>query len=256
MSFESSSPHPHPLPELATRTDALKQAAQSAIDYLEGLDARPVAPKPESVADMRALCAPLPESETDPAEVVRLLSDLGGPASMAISGGRFFGFVIGGCLPAAMAASWLVNTWDQNAGLWVVSPAAADLEDTAAQLGYASCSDCPEGTAGEVVTGATVANFMARRGAPSFARTRRLGRGGRDGIPRRAGDPGSCGRRRWISSCSNRSPCLGSARSAWSAVPARLPVDACAPTRCRASTNARFSACRRATSTQGSPRSR
>ncbi len=102
--------------ESATRTAVLRQAADSAVAYLDGLDSRPVAPTPESVAGLRTLCGPLPEEKTDPAEVVRLLGEVGGPATMAISGGRFFGFVIGGCLPAAMAASWLVSTWDQNAG--------------------------------------------------------------------------------------------------------------------------------------------
>jgi glutamate/tyrosine decarboxylase-like PLP-dependent enzyme len=160
MSFESPRSDSHPRPELAARTAALRQAAQSAIDYLEGLDARPVAPTPESVAALGALCGPLLESPTDPAEVVRLLSEVGGPASMAISGGRFFGFVIGGCLPAAMAASWMVNTWDQNAGLWLASPVAADLEDTAVKW-VCDLLGLPEGSAGGVVTGATVANFTA-----------------------------------------------------------------------------------------------
>jgi glutamate/tyrosine decarboxylase-like PLP-dependent enzyme len=147
-------------PELATRTAVLKQAAQAAVDYLEGLDDRPVAPTAESTKALVALRGPLPDSKTDPGEVVRLLSEVGGPASMAISGGRFFGFVIGGSLPAAMAASWLVSAWDQNAGLWVASPVAAELEDTAVEW-TRELLGLPEGTAGGVVTGATVANFTA-----------------------------------------------------------------------------------------------
>jgi glutamate/tyrosine decarboxylase-like PLP-dependent enzyme len=147
-------------PELATRTAVLKHAAQAAVDYLEGLDGRPVAPTAESTKALAALRAPLPDSKTDPGEVVRLLSEVGGPASMAISGGRFFGFVIGGSLPAAMAASWLVSAWDQNAGLWVASPVAAELEDTAVEW-TRELLGLPEGTQGGVVTGATVANFTA-----------------------------------------------------------------------------------------------
>jgi len=162
-------------PELAIRTAVLKQASDSAVKYLEDLDARPVAPEPASVDDLLKLCAPLPEAETDPAEVVRLLSEVGGPASMAISGGRFFGFVIGGCLPAAMAASWLVNTWDQNAGLWVATPVAAELEDTAVEW-TRELLGLPEGTVGGVVTGATVANFTAL----AAARHHLLGRAGWD----------------------------------------------------------------------------
>ena len=147
-------------PELATRTSALKLAAQSATEYLQGLETRSVAPKPESVAALRTLCGPLPEASTDAEEVVRLLHEFGGPASVAIAGGRFFGFVIGGCLPAAAAASWLVSTWDQNGGLWVASPAGGDLEDTAVEW-VRELLGLPEETAGGVVTGATMANFTA-----------------------------------------------------------------------------------------------
>jgi glutamate/tyrosine decarboxylase-like PLP-dependent enzyme len=146
--------------ELATRTAALEHAARSAVEYLRDLDSRPIAPKPESVAALSALRGPLPEAKTDPAEVVRLLAEIGGPATMAISSGRFFGFVIGGCLPAAMAASWLVDTWDQNAGLWAATPVAAELEDVAVEW-TRELLGLPEGTAGGVVTGATVANFTA-----------------------------------------------------------------------------------------------
>lgn len=161
--------------ESATRTAVLRQAADSAVAYLDGLDSRPVAPTPESVAGLRTLCGPLPEEKTDPAEVVRLLGEVGGPATMAISGGRFFGFVIGGCLPAAMAASWLVSTWDQNAGLWIATPISADLEATAVDW-TRELLGLPEGTAGGVVTGATVANFTAL----AAARHRLLDRAGWD----------------------------------------------------------------------------
>jgi glutamate/tyrosine decarboxylase-like PLP-dependent enzyme len=146
--------------ELAARTAVLQQAAQSAVDYLQGLDTRAVAPSPESIAALHALRGPLPETSTDPAEVIRLLSEFAGPATLAVSGGRFFGFVIGGCLPAAMGASWLVNAWDQNGCLWVTSPAGADLEDTAVEWAR-ELLGLPEGTGGGVVTGATAANFTA-----------------------------------------------------------------------------------------------
>ena len=154
-------------PELAQRTAILQQAAQSAVAYLEALDRRSVAPSAEAVSAMRALRTSLPESETAPAEVIRLLGEFGGPATMAISGGRFFGFVIGGCLPAAMAASWLVDTWDQNAGLWTATPVAAELEETAVEWAR-ELLGLPEGIAGGVVTGATVANYTALAAARHF----------------------------------------------------------------------------------------
>jgi glutamate/tyrosine decarboxylase-like PLP-dependent enzyme len=166
---------PAPRGEGATRTAILRQAAESAVAYLEGLDSRTVAPTPEAVAALAALRGPLPETGTDPAEVMRLLSEVAGPATMGISGGRFFGFVIGGCLPAAMGASWLVDTWDQNAGLWAATPAAAVLEDIAVEW-VRELLGLPEGTCSGVVTGATVANFTAL----AAARHRLLARSGWD----------------------------------------------------------------------------
>lgn len=145
-------------PELATRTAALKQAAQAAVDYLDGVDTRPVAPKPEAVAALCALTGPTPEAPTDPAEVARLLAQYGSPATVAQGGGRYFGFVNGGCLPAAMAASWLVSAWDQNAAMHVQSPVAATLEETAIEW-TRDMLGLPVGTGGAVVTGATLANF-------------------------------------------------------------------------------------------------
>jgi glutamate/tyrosine decarboxylase-like PLP-dependent enzyme len=140
------------------RTAVLQQAAQSAIDYLGGLDSRPVAPKPESVAAISALTGPTPEAPTNPAEVARLLAENGSPATVAQGGGRYFGFVNGGCLPAAMAAAWLVSAWDQNAAMHVQSPVAATLEETAIEW-TRDLLGLPAGTAGAVVTGATMANF-------------------------------------------------------------------------------------------------
>ena len=145
-------------PELETRTAALKQAAQSAVEYLDGLVIRPVAPKPESVAALSALTGPTPEAPTDPTEVVRLLAQYGSQATVAQGGGCYFGFVNGGCLPAAMAAAWLVSTWDQNAAMHVQSPVAATLEETAIEW-TRDMLGLPAGTGGAVVTGATLANF-------------------------------------------------------------------------------------------------
>ena len=79
---------------------------------------------------------------------------------MAKTAGRFFGFVNGGCLPAALAASWLVSAWDQNAAFFVQSPAAITLEEIALEW-VRELLGLPEGTGGAVVTGATMANFSA-----------------------------------------------------------------------------------------------
>ena len=161
----SHSPHsPHSsLPSASlseARTALLKRAARAAMDYLEGVDARGVAPKPEAVAALSALRGPLPPGPTSAEAVLHLLDAYGSPATVAKNNGRFFGFVNGGCLPTALAASWLVSAWDQNAAFYVQSPTAIVLEEIALEW-VRQLLGLPEGTGGAVVTGATMANFTA-----------------------------------------------------------------------------------------------
>jgi glutamate/tyrosine decarboxylase-like PLP-dependent enzyme len=146
-------------PLTTSRSAALETAARHAVEYLEQINFRPVAPSPASVKELQALRGPLPENPESPEEVLALLHRYGSPATCAISGGRYFGFVIGGCVPAAMGASWLVSTWDQNAGLHVASPVAAELEETALNW-TRELLGLPEGCGGSLVTGATMANFL------------------------------------------------------------------------------------------------
>jgi glutamate/tyrosine decarboxylase-like PLP-dependent enzyme len=142
------------------RTALLKRATRDAMDYLESADARSVAPTPKAVAALSALRGPLPPGPTSPEAVLHLLHDFGSPATVAKNNGRFFGFVNGGCLPAALAASWLVSAWDQNAAFFVQSPTAITLEEIALEW-VRELLGLPEGTGGAVVTGATMANFSA-----------------------------------------------------------------------------------------------
>ena len=130
------------------------------MDYLEEIDERRVSPAAEAVAKLGALQGPLPQGPTSPEAVLHLLHEYGSPATVANSGGRYFGFVNGGTLPAAMAAGWLTAAWDQNAAMRVLSPVAVALEETA--IGWVrELLGLPEGTGGVVVTGATIANFCA-----------------------------------------------------------------------------------------------
>jgi len=145
---------------IESRTALLKRAARDAMDYLEGVDARPVAPSPEAVAALSVLRGPLPPGPTSPEAVLHLLHEYGSPATVAKTNGRFFGFVTGDCLPAALAAAWLVSAWDQNAAHHVQSPVAAQLEETAIDW-VRDLFGLPEGTGGAVTTGATMANFSA-----------------------------------------------------------------------------------------------
>ncbi len=160
MDSNSVLPSIHALPGHAERAEALKKTLASALRYLDGLDTRTVAPGPEALAALKTLQRELPQGPTSASEVLRVLDEYGSPATMAMAGGRFFGFVIGGTLPAALAASWLVSAWDQNAGLWLATPGAAALEEIALEW-TRELLGLPPGTGGGVVTGATVANFTA-----------------------------------------------------------------------------------------------
>ncbi len=140
--------------------ELLNDAAARAIRYLDGLGTRSVAPSAQAVARLAELDGRLPEDPTDPAAVLALLDDVGSPATLGTAGRRFFGFVIGGSLPVALAANWLGSAWDQNAGLVVVSPVGAALEDTALRWVLQAFS-LPSSCGGAFVTGATMANFTA-----------------------------------------------------------------------------------------------
>jgi glutamate/tyrosine decarboxylase-like PLP-dependent enzyme len=136
----------------------LHDAAERAARYLHGLDRRTVRPSVGALAALARFREPVPEEPCEAAEVLARLDELGSPATTASAGGRFFGFVTGGSLPAALAASWLATAWDQNAGLAVMSPIAAVLEDAALRW-IVDVIGLPEGTGGGFVTCATAANF-------------------------------------------------------------------------------------------------
>jgi glutamate/tyrosine decarboxylase-like PLP-dependent enzyme len=138
----------------------LENAAQRAMHYLETLEQRSVAPTAEAIAQLATFDEALPTEETDPEEVLRLLDEIGSPATMAMAGSRFFGFVTGGSLPATLAASWLATAWDQNTGLANVTPATAKLEAIALRW-MLELFELPKDSAGAFVTGATLANFTA-----------------------------------------------------------------------------------------------
>jgi glutamate/tyrosine decarboxylase-like PLP-dependent enzyme len=137
----------------------LQDVATRASAYLEGLDARKVAPDPAAVAALDALDGALPDASCDPHEVVDLLDRYGSPATMAMAGRRFFGFVIGGSLPVALAADWLTSAWDQNSGYYNITPVTARLEQTALRW-LLELFDLPRAAGGAFVTGANVANFV------------------------------------------------------------------------------------------------
>lgn len=138
----------------------LADAASRARRYLEQLDTRAVAPAAAVVEALRELDEPFPQQPCDPTETIALLDRVVSPATMAMAGPRFFGFVIGGALPVAVAANWLAAAWDQNAALYEVTPGVARLEEVALRW-LTALFDLPPSSGAGFVSGATVANFTA-----------------------------------------------------------------------------------------------
>ena len=140
--------------------DLLRNAAERSISYLESLDERHVAPRGDDIARLSELDVPLPEGPSLPEEMLEQLDELVSPATMAMAGPRFFGFVIGGSLPATVAANWLATAWDQNTGLYNISPGTAVIEHVALNW-LLEVLDLPRDAAGGFVTGTTVAHITA-----------------------------------------------------------------------------------------------
>jgi len=118
------------------------------------------------------LDGPLPLESSDPAEVLALLDDVGSAATVATTGGRYFGFVTGGTLPAALAANWLAGAWDQNAGLAVMSPVSAKIEEIVLAW-VLELLNLPPTCGGGFVTGTTMANFAGLAAARTALLKRR-----------------------------------------------------------------------------------
>jgi glutamate/tyrosine decarboxylase-like PLP-dependent enzyme len=116
---------------MADTRDLLRLTASIAADYLDSVETRPVFPALTAEQLRAALGGPLPEAPTGPRQVIEELVAAAEGGVVATGSGRYFGFVIGGVLPAALAADWLTATWDQNAGLYAGGPAASVVEEVA-----------------------------------------------------------------------------------------------------------------------------
>jgi glutamate/tyrosine decarboxylase-like PLP-dependent enzyme len=146
--------------ETAPDSGALHEAVQRAVVYLQSVSDRAVSPSAEALQRLGELKHPLPRMGLDAREVVRRLDEIGSPATVATAGARYFGLVIGGALPATIAANWLATAWDQNACFRWTSPIAAALEDVSLEW-LANLFGFPAGISGALVTGATMANMAA-----------------------------------------------------------------------------------------------
>jgi glutamate/tyrosine decarboxylase-like PLP-dependent enzyme len=143
---------------MTDRYIALDHANRNANRWLGSLATRPVPPRASVAEVTAALGTELPAGPTEASEVIDLLATACEPGLTAMPSGRFYGMVIGGTHPAALAADWLVSAWDQNAVLRAVSPAHAAVEDVASTW-LLDLLGLPETSGVGFVTGATMSNF-------------------------------------------------------------------------------------------------
>jgi glutamate/tyrosine decarboxylase-like PLP-dependent enzyme len=163
----------------------LRRTAELAADFLDSLEDRPVFPQ-VSADELRAsLDLALQDEPLDPAHVIEQLAAAADPGLVAMPSGRYFGFVIGGALPAALAADWLTCAWDQNAGLYAGGPSASIVEQVVREWVCDLLGLPPDSSIG-LVTGTQMGSVTAL----AAARYRVLERAGwdvgRDGL---AGGP-------------------------------------------------------------------
>jgi len=112
----------------AAQREYFEQAKSYAFTYMDEVFDRNVFPTEAALANLNAFDEPLPEAPGDPAEMLRMLHEYGSPATVAHTGGRYFGLVVGSVFPPVMAAKWLADVWDQISTLYVTSPVLAKLE--------------------------------------------------------------------------------------------------------------------------------
>ncbi len=144
-----------------TRLDSFSLIAEN---YISSIRRGTVSPSADALNNLQQFNEPLQDYPVDPIEVLDMLNDFGSPATVKSTGGRYFGFVVGGALPASMLAKLLATVWDQNAGLNIMSPVASLLEEISSGW-LIDILGLPKQTAVGFVTGATMANFTAMAAA-------------------------------------------------------------------------------------------
>jgi hypothetical protein len=155
----------------------LKQALQQALEYLNNVDDQPVGAT-ASLSEMRAnVCKAWNTDGMDAQQVIAdLVRDTAGGLNNSVNA-RFYAWVIGGSLPSALAADWLTSTWDQNAGMYSVAPAAAVVEE-AVGIWLKDLFGLPANTSFALVTGCQMANTTCLAAARSWLLNQiRMGRG-------------------------------------------------------------------------------
>ncbi len=142
------------------RRELLQKAGEYAAEYLAGMSQRRTYPSAEAIDNLVVFDEPMPQLPTDGWEILKTLHQFGSPATTASAGGRYFGFVNGATLPAALAARWLADAWDQNAAMFASSPLASRLE-TVCEKWLVELLGLPAGTAAGFVSGSSTATLCA-----------------------------------------------------------------------------------------------
>lgn len=145
---------------MADRDALLHRTAELAGDFLDRLPNRPVGLPVDLPALRRALGGPMPDAPSDPGRVIAALARDAEKGIVGSAGPRYFGFVTGGSVTAALAADWLASAWDQNAMVYALSPAAAVVEEVAGGW-LIDLFGVPTGSSVGFTSGATMANFTA-----------------------------------------------------------------------------------------------
>jgi glutamate/tyrosine decarboxylase-like PLP-dependent enzyme len=138
--------------------ELFEQAKSCAYAYMDRIYERNVFPTDEVIRNLGIFDESFPTAPSNPAEILRMLHEYGSPATVAQTGGRYFGFVNGSSVPTALAARWLSDVWDQNAALYIMSPIISQLEATCEKW-LVDLLELPAGTAAGFVSGTSTATL-------------------------------------------------------------------------------------------------
>lgn len=147
--------------------DDFKLAHEAAMDYVSISNSRRVFPSKESVKNLKVFEELLGDLPTDNNDIIHMLHKFGSPATVMQTGGRYFGFVTGGILPSALTSKWLVDTWDQNSAMYVMSPISAKLEEVTEKW-LIDILGLPEGTVAGFVNGSSTAIMIGLNTARNY----------------------------------------------------------------------------------------
>ncbi|MEM7380425.1 MAG: pyridoxal-dependent decarboxylase [Bacteroidota bacterium] len=135
-----------------------EQARSYAYEYIDAIPDMQVFPSAENIKNLQAFDEPLNEKRSTGMEVLEMLNKWGSPATIAQIGGRYFGFVNGGAVPASLGVKWLADVWDQCGGLYLTSPINSKLEQVCEKW-MVELLGLPEATVAGFVSGTSMANL-------------------------------------------------------------------------------------------------